>query len=72
MFDCVRGTHVRDVRVLPGVAARAALTQQIVIPIELHLNVVEMLAVFFTQVSAVAVFQEPVLFGYEALDVLVN
>ena len=72
MFYRIRGAHVSDVRVLPGVSARATLTQEVVIPVELHLNVVEMLAVFFTQVSAIAVFQEPVLFGYEALDVLVN
>ena len=63
VFDDVFAAHVRDARILPRVAARAALTQEIPILVEPHRDRIEAIAVVRRQRSVLAVLEQTVLFA---------
>ena len=63
---------MRDVGILAGVPARAALAQQIPVLIELHFDGLEALAVLGRERSTIAVLEQTVLFFDEVFDMDAN
>lgn len=72
-LDRLLGAHRRRVGVLAELFPGAALTQQIVVPVELHLQIVQLFAIVGTQcLAAGGAVQQLVLAPDETLDVRVN